>query len=1100
MAADSIWLDVLPALSKFGPQLTKGTTTAAQDAGKSAGGAWSKQFGDAAGDGGTKAVVAELEAAAKQTERVVAEQTGKIQAARAAERDAAAKTILAEESLSDARARFGDDSAKAQAAELRLEAARDRQARASDNSARAEESLKAAQRENRTVTEQLATASKDLGDEVQDQPSLWDRLGGAVSGARDKIDSAGSSVGGMVGQLAAAAGGAALFSEAFGAAMGLEDGTARLQVALDLTQEQSARAGDVAANLFAGAWAGNMDEAASAVEAVMGSIPGLADASAAEIEQVAIAGQNLSTVFGIDVSEASAAAGLAIQNGLATDGVNAMDLLTSSLQQVPEAMRGEVIDAANEYGGVLSGLGLSGEQAFGLLAGASEGGSIAIDKYGDAMKEFTIRATDMSTGSVAAYDAIGLNAQEMSNALLAGGDTAAGAMDTIVQGLLGIEDPAEQANTAIALFGTPLEDLGVQKIPDFLTGLNDMSGGLGDVTGASQSMADTLGGTTSASIDTLKNTFMLTLSEGIQPLLGPAQSFLQWATETPGVLQAVAVTLGLVAVAWGIVTLVASPWLALGVGIALVIGGIVLAIQNWGAISDWIVQKWAPIGKWFSDLWAGVKSAFGSAIDWIGEKWNAGWDGLMAGWTWLNENVFTPVKTGIGYVGDAFAAVPGVVESAWNKIKEYAARPVNFVIETVYRDGIKKTWDSIADAVGLDLHLPVVSPIKFADGGVTPGYSPRQDVHHYWSPTGGGLSLSGGEAIMVPEWTRAVGGPGAVARMNAAARSGQAFAGGGVFGSIGSWISNAASNVSAIAGQVAQFLADPAAGLRNLISAPMEEILAEVGGGQLGQLLVELPRTVVAGIVDSAKDMFSDVMPKVLVGSLSKGAWTSPSRGPITSRYGPRWGAFHAGDDIAGGGRVHAPADGRVVDVGWNILSGRTGVGVLLDHGGKIWSYTGHHPVGGPKVSAGQMVMMGDHIGYQGATGNVTGVHTHLEVHRGRIGSTVDPSAFFSARGVALGSSPKVAGAAGGGGLAPRLMDTGGAVRPGFNLIENRTGQDELLLNPEQMDALGGMLGGRRRSGTDRPLHIHTDAPLTPAKLVEVTAHADLLDAAAGTE
>lgn len=58
-----------------------------------------------------------------------------------------------------------------------------------------------------------------------------------------------------------------------------------------------------------------------------------------------------------------------------------------------------------------------------------------------------------------------------------------------------------------------------------------------------------------------------------------------------------------------------------------------------------------------------------------------------------------------------------------------------------------------------------------ADGGILPGWSPGQDVHMFYSPTGGTLGLSGGEAVMRPEWTKAVG-PAAVEQMNAAARSG----------------------------------------------------------------------------------------------------------------------------------------------------------------------------------------------------------------------------------------------------------------------------------------------------------------------------------------
>lgn len=70
---------------------------------------------------------------------------------------------------------------------------------------------------------------------------------------------------------------------------------------------------------------------------------------------------------------------------------------------------------------------------------------------------------------------------------------------------------------------------------------------------------------------------------------------------------------------------------------------------------------------------------------------------------------------------------------------------------------------------------------SMASGGVLPGFTPGRDVHHFYSPTGGALHLSGGEAIMVPEWVRAMGGEQAVQAMNHAARHGQSFAAGGVF-------------------------------------------------------------------------------------------------------------------------------------------------------------------------------------------------------------------------------------------------------------------------------------------------------------------------------
>lgn len=67
----------------------------------------------------------------------------------------------------------------------------------------------------------------------------------------------------------------------------------------------------------------------------------------------------------------------------------------------------------------------------------------------------------------------------------------------------------------------------------------------------------------------------------------------------------------------------------------------------------------------------------------------------------------------------------------------------------------------------------------FASGGVLPGFSPGRDIHHFSGPAGR-LHLSGGEAIMRPEWTKAVGGPGAVSQMNKAATRGDDPLGRGV--------------------------------------------------------------------------------------------------------------------------------------------------------------------------------------------------------------------------------------------------------------------------------------------------------------------------------
>jgi len=107
-----------------------------------------------------------------------------------------------------------------------------------------------------------------------------------------------------------------------------------------------------------------------------------------------------------------------------------------------------------------------------------------------------------------------------------------------------------------------------------------------------------------------------------------------------------------------------------------------------------------------------------------------------------------------------------------------------------------------------------------------------------------------------------------------------------------------------------------------------------------------------------------------------------PVRGPITSPYGPRWGAFHNGLDIAAPmyTPVVAPYPGVVTTVGRPYLAyGDTAVVVIIAHGNNFATLSGHlddrHY---PPVQVGQHVNAGQVIGYIGMTGFTTGPHDHF--------------------------------------------------------------------------------------------------------------------------
>lgn len=284
------------------------------------------------------------------------------------------------------------------------------------------------------------------------------------------------------------------------------------------------------------------------------------------------------------------------------------------------------------------------------------------------------------------------------------------------------------------------------------------------------------------------------------------------------------------------------------------IGLVIAAIAALVAGLVWFFTKTEIGQKIWSVAWAGIKKAASAVVDWFTKKalpWmRDAWDGLVLG-----------------------AKIAGrVLAKVWSDLRTNAAKPINFVITEVYTKGIKGTWDRVADAVGLDLKLPTINPIKFASGGVLPGYTPGRDVHEFFSPTGGRLSLSGGEAIMRPEFTRAVGGPAGVAALNARARKGQAFANGGVFG----WAGDVWDSVKATASNVGAILGNPGKALGEALSKPVREVLGRMGGGTLGKIAGQLPTKAVGALIEKAKG---------LIGSLG-------------------------GSDLSGGGKPAGPALG----------------------------------------------------------------------------------------------------------------------------------------------------------------------------------------------
>jgi murein DD-endopeptidase MepM/ murein hydrolase activator NlpD len=129
--------------------------------------------------------------------------------------------------------------------------------------------------------------------------------------------------------------------------------------------------------------------------------------------------------------------------------------------------------------------------------------------------------------------------------------------------------------------------------------------------------------------------------------------------------------------------------------------------------------------------------------------------------------------------------------------------------------------------------------------------------------------------------------------------------------------------------------------------------------------------------------------------------YVRPTGGYISSCYGWRWGALHAGVDIAApiGTPVYAATSGIVQRTG-----PATGFGLAIYIRGDDGAVTVYGHVNREFVSAGQRVVTGQVIAEVGNRGNSTGPHLHFEVHPGgdMYGGSTDPVPWLRARGVPM--------------------------------------------------------------------------------------------------
>lgn len=435
-----------------------------------------------------------------------------------------------------------------------------------------------------------------------------------------------------------------------------------------------------------------------------------------------------------------------------------------------------------------------------------------------------------------------------------------------------------------------------------------------------------------------------------------------------------------------------------------------------------------------------IKAAFrgmAAVAQWV---WDHGlkqtWDAIKSGadavGKWYRDNLAPIFTTFWNGIKSGFKTMGDVVSTAWNDIKDAAKTPVRFVIDTVYNKGLKTWFNTAASTIGIKTRLPNITA-GFASGGVLPGYTPGRDVHKFYSPTGGALELSGGEAIMRPEWVKAVGGPEAVHRMNRLAiqsgghafsyggDAGQtAFADGGILGDAWGWITDKTGKAwnwtKDKAKSIGHAFMHPLETIEKLVLAPTRKLLGKVTSGAVGDMVKAMPPM----WFDRLKAIFKGETEKIGGGDL-----VNTARKAIGTPY--VWG----GVNVPGG-----------VDCSGLIVWALRQMGKNVPRHTASSFQANSSPIGSPAP--------GDLAFWGGAPG-IGGAH-HVAVVSGP-GRIIEAPTF----GIPVRET-SVYGAVNYGHFK---YDQGGWLRPGITTVVNKTGKPEPVFTSNQWQTL-------KNKGVDR--------------------------------
>lgn len=512
---------------------------------------------------------------------------------------------------------------------------------------------------------------------------------------------------------------------AMDSAMQFGDSQTYLQTNLGLTAKEAEKLNGVVDEVFKHGVVESVDEASQAVMLVKRSFGDLNDTDLEKLtNQITTIAKRTDT----DVNE-NVRAAQQMMTAFGISGEKAMDLIAAGFQNGLNRSD-DFLDTLNEYAPLFADAGISADQMLQILDNGLKNGAFNTDKVADAVKELQIRFGDGTFEEK--MDIFSEGTQSLFRKWQDGKATMADVMSSIQKDIKKM-DPTEQ-QAALTELGTQFEDLGVEGSLSLL----EIGKGMDDVNGKAEEMSQKSPGekwnSSLRELQTALKPIGENLISALTPVINGLAQLADWFSKLPGPVQTfITVFGGIIAVAGVLTPLIMGvaaaftalqipllPLIGIIAGVAAAIAGIVLVIQNWGAITDWLSEKWTQFKDWIGGLWESIKELASSVFNAIGDffkNWGQSiGDFFKNTWNAIKETFNTIISTIVNFVlerfnnlknniSSIFETIKSVASNVWNDIKNTISNIVEGIKNTVsnvfnlLKSTVSNIWDGIKNAI-----------------------------------------------------------------------------------------------------------------------------------------------------------------------------------------------------------------------------------------------------------------------------------------------------------------------------------------------------------------------------------------------------------------